>query len=284
MATLEVIRNQGIRIFERDTSREPLGNRGNVIEFEEALEVIPTLSLTPGRKFLLAALLNLGSVKMYGEKIGLDYGYFAKNPYDPRITTQVIEEMKREIDGDIDICMAPDDSDIFPGLQLAAALQMPFLRVRKNMPNRNGHDSYQAAIESYTRPGQYDIFSVEKGVLRPYLLGTNGRMGVASDIIDTGEMALLHQYLAELMRSEEHQDARLFVAAALFEKTYTDARQRLAQAQIRPYSGVQIFDLGFNSPKKIDRGWITIPQALDFSFLFNTGQPIPTPSLQAALS
>ncbi len=271
-----------VRRFIRDTSVEPPGNPQTTIEFEKSIELIKDLPITHGRKILLLSYLNLGRVRRFGKKLGMEYGKFAKNPYDTRITNPVTSEMAHEIDGEVDIFMAPDDSDIFPGLQLATVLSVPFIRVRKNL-NNNG-SSIAAEIESYTRPGEWDTFSIEEGVMSPLLEDTKGRVGLGLDTVDVGEMTLLHAYLCELIREHEFPDTRLVLASSLFEKTYTVVKKRLEDFNIRLISGVQISDLGIKNEGELNSSsWIAIPQLPSYSLGFNKGKPIPTPSLLAAL-
>lgn len=226
---------------------------------EVSKKLIEDSSLTLGAKDLLQALLTDGTVLKFGDAVGLGYDFVFKQYFDTLSAESSLNEIADKIRGSVDVIIAPEDSAIVPGGQLALLLGVPIVRVNKNRSDTT--DCYSVQIPSYTQ-GKKDVMSVNR-IAFEKAAATGGRMFLLDEIIDCGTMTLAIQALIT-QAANAKIPVKLVGAGALMEKTFTGAKKRIKNELGFDLIGVlKIEDLGLKP-----QPWVKIEgieQALTFA-------------------
>lgn len=220
--------------------------------------------LSPGTRDLAMGLWRLGGVKKFPGGDGLLYDNVFKNIFITKLAIKACREISQQIKKYTDVILAPEHSAIIIAGIIATFLKVPIVKI-----NKNGIvvDAFTAQADSYTG-GERDTLSIGKNSAAELFQieginsGEDLRATLFDDILDTGTISLTTASIVEQIHKAGHP-IKLTGIAALFEKGYTKARERLQrELKINPVSGLVIEDLGM-----IPQQWMKIrgvPMALSF--------------------
>ncbi len=239
------------------------------------LEYAPSLSavneaaengaMTPGSATLLKALLDQGGIARFPGGLGLAYNHIFKHTFDVPTAMPALVEMAQEIKGRADVIIAPEHSAIIPAALMAAHLNIPVIKVRKNGETDS---PFSVIIDSYTG-GKPDILSVSRkqAASLGQILKNRGplhKAWIVDEILDTGAMTEALAHLMGLLGGSG-VPIKLEGAVSLMEKLYTGGRNKIqANLHMDVLTGVPIEDIGTDG----NRMWLkvpAIPQSLTFA-------------------
>jgi len=228
-------------------------------------EAAATGAMTAGSATLLKALLDQGGIAQFPGGLGLAYNHIFKHTFDVPTALPALVEMAGKIKGRADVIIAPEHSAIIPAALIAAHLNIPVIKVRKNGETGS---PFSVLIDSYTG-GKPDILSVSRkqaASLGQILKSRSPlhRAWIVDEIFDTGAMTEALAHLMGLLR-QSGVPVELEGAISLMEKLYTGARGKIRQTlHMDVLTGVPIEDIGTAG----DRMWLkvpAIPQSLTFA-------------------
>lgn len=226
-------------------------NKQTILSADQSRIAVNESRLSPGAKKLLTGLLRYGGVMDFPKGRGLDYAYLLKDVFRPEYLLPSLQEFAQKLKGQADVIIGPQQSAIAPAAILASLLNVPFIRVVKNL--KSSVPVYSVAIESYTS-GAVDNLGIPKQALVE-AAKVGGRIFKLDDIVDTGGISLTVQNIISQAQKEGIK-VKLVGVGALFEKSYTGASKIIKQKLgFESVSCVVIDDLGFDPQ---GHGWIRV--------------------------